>query len=416
MRNLSEQKFNEMIHAFSAGCLDKSECLEFLEYLKSGQKVRENELGELQNVVSLLPAILEIERPAAEVKDRVAKRLYRMREELREKRRQSQKDVAPGEVAPANENAFSEKLTEKHEAEKPDMPPPPAPPIKTTGRMTVESPLPKNPIPESGFRENPLPVNPVPENPLPEREPLVKNNRGLKKSTIVEVPYTEVDKPESETAGVPGTQNTGDHLYKTMEPIVPQTVRQPVMEESETESKSYFKTIIVMTVILVLVLIAGAVTYLLMNRRINQGKEQIASLSGQVNALNSEMLRLDRNQKVLAVLSAKDLKTINLDGTASNPGGFGKLTLLQNGSEGVIQLYNMPALKDSSVYELWLQSGKSYYSLGTFRTRREVEYFPFSVPEAEQGKIDSYIVTLEDGEGRTAPSDKVYLMTTFNEK
>ncbi|HEX2866068.1 MAG TPA: anti-sigma factor [Ignavibacteriales bacterium] len=398
MRNLSEQKFNEMIHAFSAGCLDRNEYLEFLEYLSSGKKAPDRELGELQNVVSLLPAILEIERPAAEVKDRVAKRLYRMREELKEKRRQSQNEAAAGETAPANENIFSEKV-----AEKPEM----APPLKTTGRMTVETPLPQNPEYES-----PVPEGPAIEGPVPERE---RNNRGLKKSTIFEVPYTEADKPESEAAGAPASQNTANRAYRTMEPVMPEAAR-PAMEEPEAETKSYFKTILVMSVVLVLVLIAGAVTYLLMNRRISQGKEQIASLSGQVNALNSEMLRLDRNQKVLAVLSAKDLRTINLDGTAANSGGFGKLTLLENGSEGVIQLYNMPALKDSSIYELWLQSGKNYYSLGTFKTRREVEYFPFSVPGDKQGKIDSYIVTLETGEGKTAPSDKIYLMTTFNGK
>lgn len=391
MKNLSEQKFREMIYAFSAGCLDKDERVDFLEYLKSGQRVPENELGELQNVVALLPAVLEIEVPQPHVKDMVAKRLYRMREELKLKKRQMVKDLTHGDVQPINENVFSEKVYEKPEVK---------PSLKTTGRMTVEAPLPRE---------------------------------EKKKPGIIEVPYTELDKNEGgmneEEASVPSMSGYNPRTMDILqtipqeaepaaagaaEPISPKWVKEEHEYEEEEKSGRSFSNIMILSGILILVLIAGGVIYFMMNRQIRQGREQIASLSGQVNALNSEMLRLDRNQKVLAVLSAKDLKVINLDGADANSGGFGKLSLLQNGKEGVIQLYNMPHLKDSSVYQLWLKSNEHYYSLGTFRTKREVEYFPFSVPEVEPGKTDSYIVTLESAEGRTTPSDKVYLTTTIN--
>lgn len=399
MSNLSEQKFREMIYAFSAGCLDKDECLDFIEYLNAGRKVPENELGELQNVVALLPAILELETPQPHVKDKVAKRLYRMREELREKKRQMVKDLTQGEVQPLNENVFAEKVYEQPEEK---------PALKTTGRMTVET-------------------------PVIQTEPLDSRNRPLNNSAAAEAPYADPDKIdfESETPEVPRV--TGYRSMDTFqaapvkedaevtEPVQAEPIRQkwvkeePDYEEEEKSERS-FKNLMILSAILAFVLVAGGIIYFAMNRQIRQGKEQIASLSGQVNALNSEMLRLDRNQKVLAVLSAKDLRTINLDGADGNSGGFGKLSILQNGNEGVIQFYNMPPLKDSSVYQLWLKSKDRYYSLGTFRTIREVEYFPFSIPNEAQGKIDSYIVTLESADGRTTPSDKVYLMTSFNNR
>lgn len=402
MKNLSEQKFSEMIYAFSAGCLDKDEFGDFLEYLKSGRRVPENQLGELQNVVSLLPAMLELETPDVQVKDKVAKRLYRMREELKAKKKQTAQNLTPEALQPLNENVFAEKVYEAQEEKKA------APPLKTTGRMTVEKPA-------AGT------------------EPSDKKNSGLGKSAIVEVPFTDLDKsatlnetPEAFSSGAAGRYRTMDAFASDPlkeEPLQaePASVETPATgaarqkwEEEKSERSS--RNLIILAVILVFVLITGGIIYYAMNREISQGKNQIASLSGQVNALNSEILRLDRNQKVLAVLSAKDLRTVNLDGADGNPGGFGKLSLLQNGNEGVIQFYNMPALKDSQVYQLWLSSKGKYYSLGTFKTKRDIEYFPFSVPEVEQDKIDSYIVTLESTDGRTTPSDKIYLMTTSNSR
>jgi cell division protein FtsL len=275
------------------------------------------------------------------------------------------------------------------------------------------------------------------EKPAAGTEPADKKNSGLGKSAIVEVPFTDLDKsetlndtPEAFSSGAAGRYRTMDAFASDPlkeEPVQadPASVETPATgaarqkweeEEEEEKSERSSRNLIILAVILVFVLITGGIIYYAMNREISQGKNQIASLSGQVNALNSEILRLDRNQKVLAVLSAKDLRTVNLDGADGNPGGFGKLSLLQNGNEGVIQFYNMPALKDSQVYQLWLSSKGKYYSLGTFKTKRDIEYFPFSVPEVEQDKIDSYIVTLESTDGRTTPSDKIYLMTTSNSR
>lgn len=398
MRNLSEQKFGEMIYAFSAGCLDKDELRDFLEYLNSGRRIPDNQLGELQNVVALMPAMLELESPSVQVKDKVAKRLYRMREELKAKKRQGSKDFTKEDVQPLNENVFAEKVYE-HPEEKKNVPP-----LKSTGRMTVER-------------------------PAAEEELSREKNRELRNSTIVEAPYKDAAPPPPVFEPAPDTYITMDAIVAEppkeepvrMEPVRPDLQAQEPSgkrwvrtEEEEEKPDNSFRNLVILTTILVFVLITGGIIYFAMNREIHQGKDEVASLSGQVNALNNEILRLDRNQKVLAVLSAKDLKTINLDGADGNSGGFGKLSLLANGNEGVIQFYNMPALQQNQVYQLWLKSKDKYYSLGIFRTKRDIEYFPFSTPEISQNDVNSYMVTLEDSEGNTSPSKKVYLMTTLN--
>lgn len=375
MKSLSEQKFAEMIYAFSAGCLDAEENQLFVEYLQSGRNSKEAELGELQNVVSLLPAMLEIERPDIQVKDKVARRLYRLREEVRAKKKQSSKELPPEAVHPANENVFAEKVVEKKNV----------PPIQATGRMTIEQPAVQ--------REN-----------LENRaaaEPAIEISRGGAQYDRVEkpVPQPEIPLKDKSSFYAPAAGN--------------EPVSVPVQEEEE-EKRKPMGMIFFLAIALIVAVVASVVVYYLMNGELRRDKEQIASLSGQVNTLNNEIVRLDRNQKVLAVLSARELRTVNLDGTASNPGGFGKLTFLQNGKEGVIQFYNMPPLTNNKVYQLWLLSKGRNYSLGIFKPKREVEYFPLGpVPEVDQAEIDSYNVTLEDGEGKTSPSGKVYLTTTF---
>ena len=75
----------EMIQAKALGCLDNNEHKELNEFLNMGGVFPWKEFGELQNLSSLLPIILEIEAPDAALKDKVAKRIYDAIAELKEK-------------------------------------------------------------------------------------------------------------------------------------------------------------------------------------------------------------------------------------------------------------------------------------------------------------------------------------------
>ncbi len=82
---MTEQKFEDLIYAYSAGCLDKDELIELVTLLQSNEKVNDRKLGDLQNVLSLLPLVLEIEKPNPQVRDKFARRLFRLRDEARVK-------------------------------------------------------------------------------------------------------------------------------------------------------------------------------------------------------------------------------------------------------------------------------------------------------------------------------------------
>src|SRR5665647_3673520 len=83
------ENINDLIYAYSLGCLDKEE-LERLKSLNdSTEELDFKELGEFQNLVSLLPSTLTLENPDPQLKDNVAKKLYRLKDEIKAQRQKN---------------------------------------------------------------------------------------------------------------------------------------------------------------------------------------------------------------------------------------------------------------------------------------------------------------------------------------
>jgi len=81
----NDNQIKEMISAFAAGCMDQENFIQFKEYLLKGGDLPRRELGELQNTIALIPTILQTEKPPAEIKRKVAKRLIDLQDEIKEK-------------------------------------------------------------------------------------------------------------------------------------------------------------------------------------------------------------------------------------------------------------------------------------------------------------------------------------------
>lgn len=82
---LRDQDIFEMICAYAVGCMDRENFLQFSEYLEKGGELPPGELGQLQNTIALIPTILESEKPNAELKNRIAKKLAALQDEIKEK-------------------------------------------------------------------------------------------------------------------------------------------------------------------------------------------------------------------------------------------------------------------------------------------------------------------------------------------
>lgn len=71
------------LHAFAIGCLDREDYQKVLSHIRASADFPYQELGEYQNLSSLLTSFLDIETPASSVKDKVARKLYRLKEQKR---------------------------------------------------------------------------------------------------------------------------------------------------------------------------------------------------------------------------------------------------------------------------------------------------------------------------------------------
>ena len=127
------ENINDLIYAYSLGCLDKEE-LERLKSLNdSTEELDFKELGEFQNLVSLLPSTLTLENPDPQLKDNVAKKLYRLKDEIKAQRQKNkpitnipetkeenepESTLKEPELQPIENRAFTDNQIEDNEAQK----------------------------------------------------------------------------------------------------------------------------------------------------------------------------------------------------------------------------------------------------------------------------------------------------------
>lgn len=99
---MDKSSASELIYARALGCLDTQAKSDLIEYLKLGGELTWEELGELQNLVSLLPITLELDSPASTLKDKIARKIYNAIEEERA-RRNAELQQIEDELAKENE-------------------------------------------------------------------------------------------------------------------------------------------------------------------------------------------------------------------------------------------------------------------------------------------------------------------------
>ena len=119
---MDRNKAIELIKARTLGCLTKDEDAEFNEYMESGEDFPWDILGEYQNLTAMLPILLKVEVPDPELKDNIARKLYKIIQELKTKQQAELAPVAETEpetpeAEPETPEAEPEIETEKEEEE-----------------------------------------------------------------------------------------------------------------------------------------------------------------------------------------------------------------------------------------------------------------------------------------------------------
>ncbi len=391
--------YNELLQAYALGCLDREDLLSLQEFLGEGGELSWVDLGEFQNLTSLLPSILNIESPSLELKDKVARNLYKIRTEKRPKQNfvnykteePSLKEIFSGEKEERLSNVFKRTrslLEDETESEivKPK--------IKESNLPNVEN------FELVSSKETTLDMTRPPhETQIQGRDQqgFIKKNSEEKEELESKISKAEKDiKPPRQQKEISFTEKKHYQLHG--------------MQETEKEKKKIGSYIL--TTLLFLITAAGIVfVYLKVTSEVNTYKSGIEKLNQQIKQLSTQ---ISDNKEIQKILQSKNVKIINLSGTEINKNGFGKLIISFDNSKGFLQVSNMPVLTSDKNYQLWVIINNKFVSLGFFKSINEGDYFQFTVPELTNKGATKFLLSEEPSTGSSKPSTKIYLTGTLN--
>lgn len=345
----------EIISAFAAGCIDKANFVQFKEYINAGGEIPVNELGELQNIVSMIPIILDLEQPNPSIKDNIAKKLIGLKEEIKTKIIEEKKKTI---VSFGDDSIIPE-------------------PVAPSKHTYIENPLP-----------HPLTIT---ENW--KKTSIKDESSDNKKSTI------------KETGAKLMTDNQPQSLFNSQ----PQQQQQVYTPPSQDKGSSGFAGWIAIILVILLFTILGYYTYTsidTLNNQVEDLKHDITSLRSELATANNFM---STHISLIEFFNYKDVAISNL--TSINPAekGSARVFLAFDQKEGLIQFKNTIPLQPNQGLQLWVVSRGQSYSLGVY-TPNDNEYtrlttFPFLPKE----QIDLIKLTIESNTGSPTPSVQTYL-------
>lgn len=354
---MASNAIHEMISAYASGCMDKKNLKTFREYVEQGGDMPVGELGELQNVVSLLPVILELEKPSPTLKDKVAKRLISLQEEIKEKIKTTKQST------------------------------------RSTARTVINSDEPEN-----------------------ESEEL--NITSPTKSTSFETippPHTT-----RSTHAQTGQQTRGTEFYKSAQPVNPPQPTKSYdlpprslkdLESDEFASSGSIKYLWIGVVFVFLLLVAGLI--LVYSSTENFGPK-ITALEQRINSLQEEVIStrefVNRYDELIEFMTYQDIQVIPLSPVDESTSGSGKLMISFLHREALLQMREMPTLGTNQAFQVWLISNGRSYSLGSFVPSGTQKYIPISdIPYLPKNQIDLVRVTIEPLTGSELPQGPAVL-------
>ncbi|MCF6269666.1 MAG: anti-sigma factor [Melioribacteraceae bacterium] len=80
---MANDAIKEMISAFALGCMDRKNYKQFKNYVQGGGELPDGELGDSQNIISLIPTILDIDNPREELKNELGNRLIEIQKNIK---------------------------------------------------------------------------------------------------------------------------------------------------------------------------------------------------------------------------------------------------------------------------------------------------------------------------------------------
>lgn len=364
-----QNSYQDLLYAYAIGCLDKEDLILMDSYLNSpNAQIDWQALGEYQNLIALLPAILNIESPSTKLKDAVALKLYKINSAKRSKK------IIPASKSEAvnrNENDEEEKIIPEHIS------------------LNIDDDAKSNKkVEENIFEKETESISPYEHNAQVKEEE--NDALDLKKS----IPPNEENNNKSQKQRGTSEQS--------------RLIRERILNQAAKEEKKHKNFLIYLLLFLFIAAVATlAVLYNDSSKQVNYFKNHVADLRKTVIDFSS---KLDEDQNILRILQSKDVNIINLTASKINPEGSGKIIMSLSDKKGFLQLLKIPALPDSEAYQLWARIKGSYISLGLFNPNNETNIYPFSLPELSNSGISFFLLTKSPASGTNKPNSEVYFI------
>jgi hypothetical protein len=445
MDNDSGKDFASLLHAFAIGCLEREDYDRMMDYFKSNQDYPWQELGEYQNLVALLPSFLNIEVPDARVKDMVARKLYRLRDQQRPQRTtQISSQTSPVQhknlfqrIETPEQKLFSQISSPNSEDESnyPEPIPETIEPIKNDIKRTEEfEPVSSDQNdysfkPEKDTSTLSDYTSPFSKDESPQKDESYSGYSSYSPENNDESFSSNFDQIES------GSKDTSDDIdefsfesslsnyslsgesTKKNNEAVSSFTSETMIEEPAANSqkeapvvekvKSGISSGIFFLAFLGLVGAIAGVYYFLSKDFKVATEKQATEYKAIVQSLQRD---LSSSKEIDALLASVNLQMGNLKSTPIAAGAYGKILFDTVTRKAMIQLVNLPVLSSDKVYQLWVISNNQKYSAGVYNVTSSMQYFPITnFSGLNLIGLTSFLITEEVSTGGEKPSKDVYL-------
>jgi hypothetical protein len=360
---------SEIIAAFAAGCIDRDNYIQFKDYFAAGGELPDNELGDLQNIISMIPVILDLEQPNPAIKDNIAKKLISLKDEIKSR-------IREGKTTQTFENkpTFTESKT-------------------VTGKTFVSEPE---------------------EGTAPETKQAAEQTLNFLKPKQ----STKLTRGEFINTSIDELRKRGSTRIESIIPEQPQTLfpgpQQPVVQpQPQEKAAGGFAGWLAVILTLLLFTILGYYTYVSLsetNSKIEELEHSITSIKSEMAASNNF---INNYISLIEFFNNRDIVVVNLTTGNAIDKAAARIFLAFDQKEGLIQFKNTRPLQPNQGLQVWAVSKNQSYSLGVY-TPNLNEYIRLSsFPFLPKEQIEKIRITVESNTGSPTPSVQTYLEGSF---
>ena len=181
-------------------------------------------------------------------------------------------------------------------------------------------------------------------------------------------------------------------------------------EQRNSTSPFNLFNFILASVMLIVLVVFG---YYFYNMNKNLGIE-VENLKARIAELNTDLVYskdfISKYEKMIDFFNYTDISVIPLGGTEVSPNSVGRLFISQEGREALLEIKNLPILKNTDSYYLWIVSNQLSYVLTSFVPKTGERYI--SIPEFPRiplEEVDLIILTNEPRAGSSTPQGSTFL-------